>query len=120
VLPPGHRLAGRKSIPITDLAEDVWTAPSASGLIVRYCAEHGFEPRIAFLTTDVLASQALVAGGHCVTLVPQLISGVTPGVAAVPVRDAPLRSLYAVVPDAGVRPIARTMLAALEEVTRPP
>jgi DNA-binding transcriptional LysR family regulator len=118
-LPPGHRLAGRKSVRATDLADEVWTAPSASGLVARYCAEHGFEPRIAFLTSDVLASQALVAGGHCVTLVPQLVADVTPGVAAVPVQDPPLRSLYAVLPDAGARPIARTMLAALEAVTRP-
>jgi DNA-binding transcriptional LysR family regulator len=118
-LPLDHRLAGRKSIRITELADDVWTAPSASGMIVRYCAEYGFEPRIAFLITDVLASRALVAAGHCVALTPQLISGVSRDVAIVPVQDAPLRSLYAVVPDAGVRPFAETMLAALREVTAP-
>ncbi len=94
-LPPGHRLARRKSIRVTDLAEDVWTAPSASGLLVRYCADHGFEPRIAFLTSDVLASQALVAGGHCVTLVPRLDlgghAGRRGGAGAGPAAAQPLR-----------------------------
>jgi DNA-binding transcriptional LysR family regulator len=118
-LPADHRLAGRKSIRIAELAEEVWTAPSADGIIARFCRRQGFEPRIAFLSSDVLANRALVAAGLCVALMPQLVSGGIPGITSVPVHDAPLRSLYAVVPDAGVRPFAETMLAALREVTAP-
>jgi DNA-binding transcriptional LysR family regulator len=114
-VPPDHRLAGRATIRASDLAEEVWTAPSSSGLLVRYCAEHGFEPRIAFLTSDVLASRALIAGGLCVTLTPRLAARELHGVAILQVKDAPLRSLYAVTPDAGESPFARSMLAALEE-----
>jgi len=118
-LPLDHRLAKRKSIRITELAEEVWTAPSATGIIARFCREHGFEPRIAFQSSDVLANRSLVAAGHCVALMPTLVTHEIPGIAFVPVQEAPLRSLYAVVPDAGVRPSAATMLAALREVTAP-
>jgi DNA-binding transcriptional LysR family regulator len=118
-LPADHRLAGRKSIRVTELAEEVWTAPSTEGIIARFCRANGFEPRIAFLSADVLANRALVAAGLCVALMPTLVSGGIDGVVFVPVQEAPLRSLYAVVPDAGVRPFAQTMLAALEEVTQP-
>lgn len=118
-LPLDHRLAKRRSLRVTELAEDVWTAPSTTGLLVRYCTEHGFEPRIAFRTSDVLASRALIAGGHCVTLTPQLVGSEMRDVAIVPLQDPPLRTLYAVTPDAGVRPFARAMLAALDAVTQP-
>jgi len=117
---PDHRLAARPSIKATDLREEVWTAPSSTGLLARFCADHGFAPRIAFLTSDVLASRALIASGLCVTLTPRLIAQEFHGVAILPVRDAPLRALYAVVPEAGVSPLAQAMLAALAASITPP
>jgi DNA-binding transcriptional LysR family regulator len=112
-VPPDHPLAARERIEASDLAEEVWTAPSSTGLIARFCATHGFAPRIAFVTSDVLASRALIASGLCVTLTPRLVAQEFHGVAILPVSDAPLRTLYAVVPDAGVSPSALAMLAAL-------
>jgi DNA-binding transcriptional LysR family regulator len=119
-LPPDHRLAQRSVIHASELAEDVWTMPSSTGLIARFCAEQGFEPRVAFQITDVLATRGLIASGLCVALPPRLVAREFHGVAIVPVENAPLRSLYAVTPDAGENPHARTLLAALQAEVTPP
>ena len=101
-LAPGHRLAGRERLRLEDLAGDVWTAPSSSGIVARACQEAGFEPAIAFTTPDPLAIRALVAGGLAVTLVPRLLATELHGVAVVPLAgDPPYRSLYALTGAAG-------------------
>jgi DNA-binding transcriptional LysR family regulator len=106
-LPPGHRLAGRRSVRLADLAGDVWTAPSASGIVARACAEAGFEPAIAFTTPDPLAIRSLVGGGLAVTLVPQLLAGELRGVVVRPLAgQAPRRALYALTGVAGAPPAA--------------
>jgi DNA-binding transcriptional LysR family regulator len=113
-LPAGHRLAGRKRLRLAELADDTWTSASRGALIYRSCIAAGFEPRIAFLTSDPLAIRRLVAGGLAVTLIPRLLAGEFPGVAVVPLAgDAPRRRLYALTPAAGVRPAA---LAFVDEV----
>src|SRR5687768_7054663 len=48
-LPPRHRLARRRSIPLAELADDPWLAPSRDGIVVRACRSAGFEPRVAIL-----------------------------------------------------------------------
>jgi DNA-binding transcriptional LysR family regulator len=111
-----HPLAGHERVAMRDLAEDVWTAPSRDGLVYRTCAEAGFEPRIAFVTRDVLAARGLVASGLAVTLMPELLASSLPGIAMMPLDGPqPARALYALTPAAGVRPSA---LAFLEVLTR--
>jgi DNA-binding transcriptional LysR family regulator len=113
-LPPDHRLAGRRSVRLADLAEDVWTAPSASGIVARACAEAGFEPRIAFTTPDPLAIRALVAGGLAVTLVPRLLTPELHGAAVVPLTgEPPRRVLYALTGVAGAPAAATTFVDAV-------
>ena len=56
VLPPDHPLAGRARLRLAELAEETWTAPSRDHLIYRACVAAGFEPRINFVTRDVLAA----------------------------------------------------------------
>jgi molybdate transport repressor ModE-like protein len=113
-LPPGHRLAGGKSIHLSDLAGDDWTAPSRDGLIHRACVAAGFEPRITYLTVDPLGISGVIGGGLAVSLVPALLAEAMPGVAVVPLEPGgPTRSLYAVTPAAGTRPAATAFVAAV-------
>lgn len=114
VLPPEHPLAGRDRLQLRELAGDTWSAPSRDHLIYRACVAAGFEPRIAFVTRDVLAARGLVRGGLAVTLVPELVGGLFEDVPVVPLEGPqPRRSLYALTPAAGVRESALEFLSAL-------
>jgi DNA-binding transcriptional LysR family regulator len=115
MLAPGHPLAGRKRVRLSELAGETWVSPSRSHMIYRACVEAGFEPRIAFVTRDPLGNSQLVARGLAVTLVPELLQGHLPGVAMVPLEGAqPHRSLYALTPAAGVRESALAFVATLD------
>jgi DNA-binding transcriptional LysR family regulator len=110
-----HPLAGRERIELSELAEDVWTAPSRTHLVYRACVAAGFEPHIAFVTRDVLAARGLVAGGLAVTLVPELVGTFFDNVAVLALDGPqPRRSLYALTPAAGVRDAALAFLSALQ------
>jgi DNA-binding transcriptional LysR family regulator len=112
-LPPDHRLAGRRRIPLSALAEDTWMAPSRDHLIYRACVAAGFEPRIAFVTRDPLAIGELLGAGLAVTLVPELLAGRLTNLALAEVEDdVPRRALYALTPAAGTRPAAAAFVAA--------
>jgi DNA-binding transcriptional LysR family regulator len=114
VLAPDHRLAGRERLRLRELADETWSAPSREHLIYRACVAAGFEPRIAFVTRDVLAARGLVRGGLAVTLVPELVGALFDDVAVVPLEGPqPRRSLYALTPAAGVRESALAFIAAL-------
>jgi DNA-binding transcriptional LysR family regulator len=109
-----HRLAARKTIRLHELARDTWTAPSLSGIVVEACRAAGFEPDVRFLTSDVLASRALVAAGLAVALSPGLVAGGFEGVRAIAVRDdPPRRAVYALTPRTGTTAAARAFLDAL-------
>jgi DNA-binding transcriptional LysR family regulator len=113
-LPPRHRLARRRAIDVADLAGETWTAPSYDGLVARTCRAAGFEPRIAFLASDPLAIRAIVAEGLAVTLTSRLLGGELHGVRIAEVTGAPARRvLYALLPDAGARPVDRAMVEEL-------
>jgi DNA-binding transcriptional LysR family regulator len=109
-----HRLVGRKTVRLQELANDMWTAPSTSGMVVEACRAAGFEPELRFLTSDVLASRALVAAGLAVALSPSLVAGGFEGVHAIAVRDdPPRRAVYALTPRTGTTAAARAFLDAL-------
>ena len=112
-LPPGHRLAKLDAVPIAELADEPWTAPSGSHMIARACRAAGFEPRLISIMRDPLAMRGLVSKGLAVTLVPQLGSEVLEGVALRPVDGpAPERDVYAIVPAGGRHRLAMRMVAA--------
>ena len=114
VLAREHALAARDRLRLRELAGDTWTAPSRDHLIYRACVAAGFEPRIAFVTRDVLAARGLVRAGLAVTLMPQLVSDLFDDVAVVPLDGSqPRRALYALTPSAGVRDSALAFLDAL-------
>jgi DNA-binding transcriptional LysR family regulator len=98
-LPRSHRLAGRRSLRLSELAEESWivgdrTVQDPLLTLAPALAERG---RIEFVAREWTAKQGLVAAGFGVTLVPGLaVSTVRKGVALVAVHgdDAPARAVY--------------------------
>jgi DNA-binding transcriptional LysR family regulator len=116
---PQHRLARRRRIPLSALADDTFVAPSREHLVRRACVAAGFEPRIDYVTRDPLAIRGLVAAGLSVTLTPRLLAGQLDGIRTIRLAgDAPSRRLYALTPDVGARPRALAFVDALAEATR--
>jgi DNA-binding transcriptional LysR family regulator len=114
---PDHRLARRRTIRLRELAPDLWTAPSARGIVRNACLAAGFEPDIAFVARDVLAIRAIVAAGLAVTLTPRLIAGHLHDVRILELRDEPpRRALYALTPRTGTTAAARAFLDAVRAI----
>lgn len=119
LLPPRHRLARRTTVALAELAADPWTAPSRDGLIHRACCAAGFEPRIGVLAGDPLAIQAVVSAGLAVTLTPRLLAGRLQGVHTAELRDdPPQRTVYALLPRTGTRPVDDELLHELRGAHR--
>jgi DNA-binding transcriptional LysR family regulator len=115
VMAEDHPLASRERLRVAELADETWTAPSREALLYRTCVAAGFEPRISFVTRDVLAARGLVASGLAVTLMPALLASGLPGIAMLPLEGLqPFRALYALTPAAGARPAAQAFIDALE------
>jgi DNA-binding transcriptional LysR family regulator len=117
-VPAAHRLARRRRVALADLAAEPWTAPSRDGLIARACRAAGFEPDIAYVASDPLAIGGLVAAGLAVTLTPQLLAGLLPGVVTIPADGAPRRAVYVVSPPRGRHPLVAPLVAALADAAR--
>jgi len=113
-LAPGHRLAEREAVNMSELADEPWTAPSADGIVVRACRAAGFEPRLSSITREQLAIRALVERGLAVALVPALLAG---AFADLPLRPlvgvAPERDDYLLLPPGGRHPLVGEAVAAL-------
>ena len=111
---PSHRLARRRTIRVAELAGEVWTAPSTTGLVAGAARSAGFEPDVAFTTTDPLAVRALVMTGLAVTLSPRLVAESVPGPVLLDLREgSPRRRVFALLPATGARPEARAFADAL-------
>jgi DNA-binding transcriptional LysR family regulator len=124
VLPPDHRLAGRRRVRLRELAGDPWIQGASGGpasrLVQRACRAAGFEPRIAFETDDPLVTWGLVAAGVGVALA----SGF--GLAAVPAdvsvcslgADSPVRRIEAATLQGLRTPAQAALLDVLGTLTR--
>ena len=79
VVPRTHRLARRRRIGVADLASEGWLLPDfgpdspSLQMIHRRCAAAGFEPRIVFRINDCQMTQAMVAAGFGIALLPRLM-----------------------------------------------
>ncbi|WP_062647686.1 LysR family transcriptional regulator [Streptomyces maremycinicus] len=103
VLPRGHRLAGRRSLRLAELAEEAfvgseWPGPCLDAQLDA-CAAVGFRPRFAVQSEDYVTAQGFVAAGLGVSLVPRLGLGSRhPGIVVREVRDpVPVRAIQAVI-----------------------
>jgi DNA-binding transcriptional LysR family regulator len=119
VLPAGHRLAKRKRVALEDMAGEPWMAPSRGGILVRACREAGFEPDVVIVTRDPLASAAMAAAGLAVSLTPRLVERIElPGIVHRPLRNAPRRTLYVLLPEKGAHPLADDLVRELAAAAR--
>ncbi len=76
ILPAGHRLAGRNSISVGDLAAETW-ALEPEGLYLansvrQLCTAAGFEPRVEGVFRGYTSLQRYVEAGLAVTVLPRL------------------------------------------------
>jgi DNA-binding transcriptional LysR family regulator len=125
VIPPRHRLAGKRVIELGELAGDVWINTTERDLchrlILGACRAAGFEPHVAFEVDEIATSQALIARGAGVTLLPSLALGVGGAQRNVVFASlggaAPVRSIYAArLATRHPTPASEAMLAVLSEV----
>jgi molybdate transport repressor ModE-like protein len=120
VLPRDHRLAKRRRLRLTDLANEPWInpGPTCAPFIEDQCRRKGFEPEVAFSSDQYTTIQGFVAAGVGIALIPEL--GLHPVRDDVVVRslgaDAPVRRILAAV-NAGYRSQAtEEMVEVLKEV----
>jgi DNA-binding transcriptional LysR family regulator len=122
-LPRDHRLARRRSVRLADLADEAWLCgvrPSSCGqVVVKTCAEAGFEPRIAVESDEYQVLQGYVAAGLGVTLLPDLALPTLGDDVVVRPTDpaAPMRRVWAATRAEGARSLAtEAMVAVLRQV----
>jgi DNA-binding transcriptional LysR family regulator len=109
-----HPLANRRKLRLTDLAHDAWIAATPDGLIYHACRAAGFEPRLAYLTSDPLAIAALVSCDLAVTLTPRLLAPQLTGISTPAIANQPPRRvIYAITPPTDPHPLTAPLLDAL-------
>jgi DNA-binding transcriptional LysR family regulator len=118
-----HPLARARVAELGELSEATWINTTERDLcheiILRACRAAAFEPRVAFEVDEIATSQALVARGAGVTLLPALALGSRHrDVVAVSLgQAAPVRAVYAArLAGAVPSPACDAMLAVLGEV----
>ena len=124
VVPAGHRLARRRSIPLVELAAERWVSPPPDTahmrMLLQLCREQGFEPDVAFETVDFAMAQPLVAAGLAVAVLPQLATRpVQEGVIVLSLDGEPPSRAVEIAAPAGRRlPAAAAMVDAIREASR--
>jgi len=109
---------------LEDCADVPWVmeppASTRAGERWRAAALAGFEPDVRIETSDVLLHAHLVASGHAVALIPDLVRAArTPGGRLVPLPDRPRRRLFTAVRRGaaggpGVRALRESLRVAVE------
>lgn len=94
VLPTGHPLASRASVPLAALADARWidapnVAPSLSD-VRRVAGVDGFRPALNYEGTDTLTLIALATAAHGLTLLPTSVAAQLRDIVAVRIGDPPL------------------------------
>lgn len=76
-LPRSHRLAGRRTLRLPELAQESWIAGSTTveDTLIGACLRSGFRPAVRYVVQEWTAKQGLVAAGLGITLVPGLAAG---------------------------------------------
>ncbi|RII17831.1 HTH-type transcriptional regulator CatM [Streptomyces sp. YIM 130001] len=102
VLPPEHRLAGRRTIALAELADEPWVSGERSAdpclaLVLTACAAAGFTPDFAVQSGDYAAALGFVTAGLGVALIPAMaLRGDRTDVVVREIRGpAPVRSICA-------------------------
>jgi DNA-binding transcriptional LysR family regulator len=121
-VPEGHPAAAGDAVELAVLAEAAWATGYAGGgmaaLVRRVCATAGgFEPIVRHQTNELSMLLALVAGGHAVTLLPEIaFAGGHEGVAVRPAAGIAVeRTVFTATRTGADR---RPALAAVREALR--
>lgn len=116
------RLATRDAAPpLSALADRPWVmeppGTAAREWAVQQCRAAGFEPDVRFELTDLGAHVALIAAGHAVGMLPDLLwSGATPRVTLTDLPGAPVREIFTAERRASAhRPGIRLVRAAIAD-----
>ncbi|MDW5597399.1 LysR substrate-binding domain-containing protein [Conexibacter stalactiti] len=125
-LPPAHRLAGRRRLTIADLRDEELVAFPAGATIrdaVRRAAlDAGFEPRVAFETSEVARARAFVAEGLGVAVLPRSDAAAPgPPIHVAELRAPQLVHRISIARRGGKRhaPAARALLELAQAAARP-
>lgn len=126
-MPTGHPLATRDEIRLRDLIDERWIQGVRQGataaVLPRACERAGFQPIVAFQTSDHLAVQGFVAAGIGIALIPAIsVPALRPDIAAVPLAVADLtREISAALPPFRYHsPSATKMLTILQRIHQQP
>ncbi|WP_407566177.1 LysR family transcriptional regulator [Streptomyces sp. 184] len=118
-----HPLAGRERVGLAELEAAVWascpvgTEPYEG--LTQALREVGLEPEVRYQVTEYATQLALVRGGLCVSLVPEMAQRpCPPGVRFVPVRPVVRRTVQAAWRTRGESPAVRACVAALGDAAR--
>ncbi len=125
VLPRAHRLAGRRVIDLSELAEEPWVGNEwppgpCVQVVLDSCAAAGFDPGFVVESENYTCAQGFVAAGLGVSLVPLLGVERHPGVVVRRVRrPEPVRVIHAVVRESVAEaPAVRCLLDALASAAK--
>lgn len=79
VVPPGHRLAGRRSVALPELANEAFLFPSESFnvtlQVMEACRSAGFEPHVPYRTGSVESVKNFVRQGLGISILPAMALG---------------------------------------------
>ena len=123
-MPRDHRLARRKRIALSELADEQWmlgttTACPDAERFIRACHRAGFEPQIAFHNDDYTAILGFVSAGVGIAPVPEMVARSAPGTVRIcPFGPGRLTRPIVVALPAGYRPRPATaMIEVLRHVS---
>jgi DNA-binding transcriptional LysR family regulator len=122
LLPAGHALARATSVTPAELAGDTWIRPhhgSAAELVDHVLAHAQLQPPILLAGhgDEPIETQAFIAAGNGIAVAHRLNVILDPvQIAAVPLRDAPVRRIQAAIMREHRAPAALAVLDALHEV----
>ncbi|WP_068256145.1 LysR family transcriptional regulator [Janibacter corallicola] len=79
LVPAGHRLAGKRRVEMSELADEAWVSNDISAgitqdMVDRACRAAGFRPRYRVEAQDHYTAIAFVAAGVGITVLPELAS----------------------------------------------
>ncbi|MGW6054120.1 LysR family transcriptional regulator [Streptomyces sp. NPDC055189] len=119
VLPQGHRLAGRDTLDLAELAAEPWVLGclKTEAYLRRYAERAGFDPQVRGTTTDYFFARSLVAAGIGISLIPSIaLTPEIPGLSTVPITSpVPVRHIGAAALSRSDRPHITTLIHALRE-----
>ena len=114
---PVYLLSTRRGIKLPALRDATWIAgcERCRSHLLSLCADEGFEPRIGYVSDDMVVMQALVAAGLGVTTIPGLALRAhrEEGLVASELKGSPRRVYAATYGDPPDPPATAALLAAL-------